>query len=72
MSSDVDVIIETWSRMRSFIAAKDRLAAADQLVALLDDYDLLDELAEYDGHVDAQLSAAIKSHLALGEDDEDE
>jgi len=70
MQNDIDVIVEVWSRMRPFVPAKDRLAAADQLVALLDEHDLLDELAEYDGHIDAQLSVAIKSHLALDGDDE--
>lgn len=70
MQSDIDVIVEVWSRMRPFIPAKDRLAAADQMVALLDEHDLLDEIAEYDGHIDAQLSVAIKSHLELDGDDE--
>jgi len=71
MQNDIDIVVEVWSRIRSFIPAKDRLAAADQLVALLDEHDLLDDLAEYDGHIDAQLSAAIKS-LSFDEDKDDD
>jgi hypothetical protein len=70
MQNDIAIIIEVWAGMRAFIPAKDRLAAADQLVILMDEHGLIDDIAEYDGHIDAQLSAAIKSYTDLGEDDD--
>lgn len=60
-----EFIIELWARMKPLIPAKDRLDAADALIAVCDEFGFLDEL-EHHQDLDSELIAAIKTQV--GED----
>lgn len=72
MTFDSDTIYEIWNIMRSHIAAKERLSAANRLVELCDEYgfdhtDFVD-LAETDKILEEAVHRFLKDDL---EDDED-
>lgn len=60
-----EFILELWARMKPLIPAKDRLDAADALIAVCDEFGFLDEL-EHHQDLDSELIAAIKTQV--GED----
>ena len=66
-----DFIVEVWSRLKHLIPAKDRLDAADAVIAVCDEFGLLEEL-EHHGGLDVELSAALKTQLDEEYSDEDE
>lgn len=57
-----DFIIEVWSRLKPLIPVKDRLTGADAVVAVCDEFGILEEL-EHHENLDNELSAAIKTQL---------
>lgn len=57
-----EFIIELWSRMKPLIPAKDRLDAADAVIAVCDEFGVLDEL-EHHEDLDGELTAAIKTQI---------
>lgn len=57
-----EFIIELWSRIKPLVPAKDRLDAADAVVAVCDEFGVLDEL-EHHEDLDGELTAAIKTQL---------
>lgn len=67
-----DLIIEIWSRIKPLVPAKDRLDAADAVVAVCDEYGVLEEL-EHHEELDGELRAAIQTQLGeVYEEDESE
>ena len=60
-----EFIIELWSRIKPLVPAKDRLDAADAMIAVCDEFGFLDEL-EHHQDLDGELTAAIKTQV--GED----
>ncbi len=60
-----EFIIDLWSRIKPLVPAKDRLDAADAMIAVCDEYGFLDEL-EHHQDLDSELTAAIKTQV--GED----
>lgn len=60
-----EFIIELWSRIKPLVPAKDRLDAADAMIAVCDEFGFLDEL-EHHRDLDGELTAAIKTQV--GED----
>lgn len=69
MSIDIEVLIEAYTTMKSYIPQKDRQEAADNLMSVM--VDMLNdvELKEF-GAVDAALSRALKEYSV--EEDSDE
>jgi len=57
-----DFIIEVWSRLKPLIPAKDRLDGADAVIAVCDEFGLLDEL-EHHEELDNELKAALTTQL---------
>lgn len=66
-----DFIVEVWSRLKHLIPSKDRLDAADAVIAVCDEFGLLEELEHHEG-LDAELTAALKTQLDEEYTDEDE
>lgn len=67
-----EFIVDLWSRIKHLIPAKERLEAADVLVAVCDEYGYADGIEDYED-LDKELRAAVKSHFSgFDEDDEDE
>jgi len=71
MSIDVEVLIETYTILKSYIPQKDRQEAADNLMSVM--VDMLNdiELKEF-GAVDAPLSRALKEYVSEEEMDYDD
>ena len=68
-----DFIIDLWSRMKHLVPQKDRLDAADALIAICDEYGYADGI-ELRADLDKELNAAVRTYfgdLDLDEDDED-
>jgi hypothetical protein len=68
------MIIELWDSIKPFINSKDRLNAADAMVAIFDEYGFSDGL-EFEHGLDKHLNAAVISYYGLDEettDDDDE
>ena len=57
-----EFIIELWSRIKPLVPTKDRLDAADAVVAVCDEFGVLDEL-EHHEDLDGELTAAIKTQI---------
>lgn len=55
-----EFIIDLWNRIKPLILAKDRLDAADAIIAVCDEYGFMDEL-EHHHDLDGELMAAIKT-----------
>jgi len=68
MSIDVEVLIETYTILKEYIPAKERQAAADNLVSTLVDALSDKELKEF-GSTDGYTKRAIEEYL---EDDDDD
>jgi len=66
-----DIIIELWSRIKPLVPAKDRLDAADAVVAVCDEFGVLEEL-EHHEDLDGELIAAIKTQLNEEYDEDEE
>ncbi len=66
-----DFIIDLWSRIKPLVPAKDRLDAADALIAVCDEYGFLDEL-EHHQDLDGELIAAIRTQVGEAYDEDEE
>lgn len=65
-----ELLIELWSRLKSYVPVKERLEAADTMVVVFDEFGLVsDSLMEED--LDKSLRAAVRSHLADDVDDDE-
>jgi len=65
-----EFIIELWARIKPLVQAKDRLDAADAIVAVCDEFGFLDELENH-ADLDNELRAAIKTQLEESYDEDD-
>jgi hypothetical protein len=65
-----DLLLELWARIKSYIPAKERLEAADTLIAVFDEFGFI-ENSLLDEDLDKELTAAAKSHLSNSYDEED-
>ena len=66
-----EFIIELWARLKPLVQAKDRLDAADAMIAVCDEYGFLEEL-EHHQDLDRELAAAIKTQLDEEYDEDEE
>ena len=71
MATD-DFIVELWSRLKPLIGAKDRLDAADAIVAVCDDYGFIDGIEDHYAEFDRELQVAVKTHFNIEEEEEEE
>lgn len=55
-----EFIIDLWNRIKPLVPAKDRLDAADAIIAVCDEYGFMDEL-EHHHDLDSELTAAIRT-----------
>jgi hypothetical protein len=68
MSIDVEVLIEAYTIMKSYVPTKDRQEAADNLMSVMVDMLSDSELKEF-GATDAPLSRALKEYVTEDDDD---
>jgi len=66
-----EFIIELWSRIKPLVPAKDRLDAADAIIAISDEYGYADGI-EIHADLDKELHAAVQTYFGDYEDEEDE
>jgi hypothetical protein len=68
MSIDVEVLVELYTTMKSYVPSKDRQECADNLMSVMVDMLSDEELKEF-GATDAALARALKEYVT--EDDTD-
>jgi hypothetical protein len=69
MSIEIDTLIETYTILKEYIPAKERQAAADNLVSILVDTLSDKEIREFGG-IDGYTKRSLEEYI--GDDDEDE
>jgi hypothetical protein len=69
MTIDLEVLGEMWLTTKEYIAVKDRQAAADHVVSVVADHNILERDLKAFGATDSYLGRAV--HEYLGEDDSD-
>jgi hypothetical protein len=69
MSIDVEVLIETYTILKEYIPAKERQAAADNLISILVDTLSDKEIREFGG-IDGYTKRSLEEYI--GEDEEDD
>jgi hypothetical protein len=69
MSIEIDTLIETYTILKEYIPAKERQAAADNLVSMLVDTLSDKEIREFGG-IDGYTKRSLEEYI--GDDDEDE
>jgi hypothetical protein len=67
-----DFVVELWSRIKPLIGPKDRLDAADAVVAVCDEYGFADGLEDHYDELDKELQIAVKTHFSIEDDYEDD
>ncbi len=74
MSIEIDVIGEVWLTCKEYINPKDRQAAADHLVSVVADHNILERDLIAVGGTDSYLKRAVEEYLgeAVEEPDYDE
>lgn len=66
-----DFVIDLWSRIKHLVPAKDRLDAADAVVAVCDEYGYADGIERHED-LDKELYAAVQTHFGDPEEDYEE
>jgi len=57
-----ELLLELWSRLKTYVAPKERLEVADILVVVFDEFGLIeDDLLKED--LDKEMREAVRSHL---------
>lgn len=69
MSIEIDTLIETYTILKEYIPAKERQAAADNLVSMLVDTLSDKEIREFGG-IDGYTKRSLEEYI--GDEDEDE
>ena len=74
MSIEIDVVGEVWLTCKEYINAKDRQAAADHLISVVADHNILERDIKAIGGTDSYLKRAVEEYLgeAVEEPDYDE
>ena len=69
MSIELDSLGEVWLTCKEYIAPKDRQAAADHVISVVADHNIVENDLKAFGGTDAYLKRALKEYL--GEDEEE-
>jgi len=69
MSIELDALGEVWLTCKEYIAPKDRQAAADHVLSIVADQNIVESDLKAFGGTDAFLKRALKEYL--GEDEEE-
>ena len=75
MSPEVELLYETWEKVKTYVSKKDKIHVAEELVRTFENTVGLDEIESELNSFDSAMKAALTSHLDLGyeeDDDEDE
>jgi hypothetical protein len=70
MSIDVDILSEIWLTSKEYIAPKDRQAAADHVLAIVADHNIIERELKAFASTDSYLKRSLKEYL--GEDEVEE
>jgi len=70
MSIELDALGEVWLTCKEYISPKDRQAAADHVISVVADHNIVERDLKAFGGTDAYLRRALTEYL--GEDEEDE
>lgn len=71
ISSNHELLLELWSRIKSNIQPKERLEVADTFVVVFDEFGLIDDTI-LDEELDREMRAAVRNHLVELDEEYDE
>lgn len=63
MSIEIDVVGEVWLTCKEYIGLKDRQAAADHLISVVADHNILERDLKAVGGTDSYLKRAVEEYL---------
>lgn len=63
MSIEIDVVGEVWLTCKEYIGPKDRQAAADHLISVVADHNILERDIKAIGGTDSYLKRAVEEYL---------
>ena len=74
MSIEIDVVGEVWLTCKEYINPKDRQAAADHVISVVADHNILERDLKAVGGTDSYLKRAVEEYLGeeVEEDDYDD
>jgi hypothetical protein len=72
MSPEVELLYETWDKIKTYISKKDKIHVAEELVRTFENTIGLDEIETELNSFDSVMKAALMSHLDLGYEDDEE
>lgn len=70
MTVDLEVLGEVWLTTKEYIAVKDRQAAADHVVSVVADHNILERDLKSFGATDSYLGRAVQEYLGDSDDDD--
>jgi hypothetical protein len=70
MSLEIDILSEMWLTCKEYVAPKDRQAAADHIISVVADHNIVERDLKAFGGTDAYLKRALTEYL--GDDEAEE
>ena len=71
MNPDIELLYNIWDSVKPYVAVKERLHVAEEIVRTFDDMLDIAEVEDSLNQFDSVMKAAIKSHYGYEDDDED-
>ena len=71
MSIEIDVVSEVWLTCKEYINPKDRQAAADHVISVVADHNILERDLKSVGGTDSYLKRAVEEYLGEEVDEPD-
>jgi hypothetical protein len=68
MSLEIDILSEMWLTCKEYVAPKDRQAAADHIISVVADHNIVERDLKAFGGTDSYLKRALTEYLGEDED----
>lgn len=72
MNPDIELLYNIWDSVKPYVAVKERLHVAEEVVRVFDDQLDISEVEDNLNQFDSVMKAALISHYEFGLDDDDD
>ena len=72
MNPDIELLYNIWDSVKPYVAVKERLHVAEEIVRVFDDQLDISEVEDNLNQFDSVMKAALISHYEFGLDDDDD
>ena len=72
MKPDIELLYNIWDSVKPYVAVKERLHVAEEIVRVFDDQLDISEVEDNLNQFDSVMKAALISHYEFGLDDDDD